>query len=121
MKTIAKTSTVLAILFATAIGTANESKNGNKAFEIERITKKETTRPVFRKKGDKLYMNLLNLDLQKVNIKVVDSENRVVFNEVIEGELIIEKAFNFEQAFEDNYTVVVKDSEGTYREKLSVK
>ena len=94
---------------------------GKKAFDVERLTKKETTRPVFKKKGDKLYMNLLNLDLEKVNIKVLDSENRVVFREVIEGELLIQKAFNFEKAFEDSYTIIVKDSEGTYREKLSVK
>ena len=121
MKTIVKTTSILALLFATAIATANESKVGKKALEIERLTKKETTRPVFKKKGDKLYMNLLNLDLEKVNIKVIDSENRVVFSEVIEGELVIQKAFNFEKAFEDKYTVVVKDSEGTYREKLLVK
>jgi hypothetical protein len=121
MKTIIKTTSALALLFATATATANETKIGNKAFEVERLTKKETTRPVFRKKGEKIYMNLLNLDLEKVNIKVIDSENRVVFSEVIEGELLIQKAFNFERAFEDNYTVVVKDSEGTYREKLLVK
>lgn len=121
MKTIVKTTSILALLFATAIATANESKIGKKAFEIERLTKKETTRPVFKQKGDKLYMNLLNLDLEKVNIKVIDSNNRVVFSEVIEGELLIQKAFNFEKAFEDNYTVVVKDSEGTYKEKLLVK
>ena len=121
MKTIVKTTGVLALLFATAIGTANESKMGKKAFGIEYLTKKETTKPYFKKKGDKLYLNLLNLDLEKVNIKVIDSENRVVFSEVIKGELLIQKAFNFEKAFEDNYTVVVRDSEGTYKEKLVVK
>lgn len=121
MNTIVKTTSLLTLLFATAIGTANESKNGTKAFEIERLTKKETTRPVFKKKGDMLYMNLLNLGLEKVNIKVIDSENRVVFSEVVKGELLIQKAFNFKKAFEDSYTVIVKDSEGTYREKLQVK
>ena len=121
MNTIVKTTTVLALMFASATATAIESKNGTKASEIERLTKKEITRPVFKKKGDKLYMNLLNLGLEKVNIKVVDSENRVVFSEVVKGELLIQKAFNFEKAFEDSYTVVVKDSEGTYREKLEVK
>lgn len=121
MNAIVKTTTALALMFVTATAVANESKNGTKASEVERLTKKESTRPVFKKKGDVLYMNLLNLDLEKVKIKVIDSKNRVVFNEVVEGELVVQKAFNFTKAFEDKYTVIVKDSEGTYREKLLVK
>ena len=121
MNSIAKTTTVLALMFVAATGLANESKNGTKRFEVERLTKKETTRPVFKKKGDVLYMNLLNLDLEKVKIRVYDSNYRLVFGEVIEGEMVIQKAFNFEKAYEDQYTVVVKDSEGTYRERLEVK
>ena len=121
MKAIVKTTTVLALMFVAATGMANESKNGVKRFEVERLTKKETTRPVFKKKGDVLYMNLLNLDLEKVSIKVYDSNNRVVFKEVLDGKLVVEKAFNFKKAFEDSYTVIVKDSEGTYKEKVLVK
>lgn len=121
MNAIVKTTTVLAFMLVAATGLANENNEGNRRFEIERLTKKETTRPVFKKEGDMLYMNLLNLDLEKVTITVYDSENRLVFKEVLEGELVIEKAFNFKKAYEDRYTVIVKDSEGTYREKLVVK
>lgn len=120
MKAIFKTTTVMALMFTAAVGTANVSSNGTKGAAVEHLTKKENTRPVFRKKGDVVYMNLLNLDLEKVNIKVYDSERRLLFNEVIEGELVVEKAFNFKKAVEDRYTIVVKDSEGTYTEKLLV-
>ena len=121
MNSIAKTTTVLALMFVAATGLANDNNNGTKSFEVERLTKKETTRPVFKKKGEVLYMNLLNLDLEKVNIKIYDSNNRVVFKEVLEGKLVVEKAFNFKKAFVDSYTVIVKDSEGTYKEKMIVK
>lgn len=121
MNAIVKTTTVLAFMLVAATGMANENKEGNKGFEVERLTKKESTRPVFKKKGEMLYMNLLNLDLEKVTITVYDSENRLVFKEILEGELVIEKAFNFKKAFEDRYTVIVKDSEGTYKERLVVK
>ncbi|MBT8204489.1 MAG: hypothetical protein KJO20_03865 [Eudoraea sp.] len=121
MKAIVRTTTVLAFMFVAATGLANENRNGTKGSEVEHLTKKETTRPVFKKKGDVLYMNLLNLDLEKVKIRVYDSNYRLVFGEVIKGELVIQKAFNFEKAYEDNYTVVIKDSEGTYKENLEVK
>ncbi len=120
MKAIFKTTTVMAFIFTAAVGMANESATGPKGVAVEHLTKKENTRPVFRKKGDVVYMNLLNLDLEKVNIKVYDSEKRLLFSEVVEGKLIVEKAFNFKKAVEDSYTIVVKDSEGTYSEKLLV-
>lgn len=87
---------------------------------MEITGKKENTKPIFRRKGDMVYLNLLNLDQKGVEVKVYDSNSRVLFKEVFEGELLVEKAFNFEKAFEDEYTVVVKDSATTYYERVSI-
>lgn len=81
---------------------------------------KENVKPVFRKEGDKLFLNLLNLDMEKVEIKVFDSSNRILFKEVVEGVLNIEKAFNFKNAYEDTYKVVVNDKGDLYYEYVTV-
>ncbi|QLG44213.1 hypothetical protein [Costertonia aggregata] len=89
--------------------------------EVKVSDRKENVKPVFRKSGAKVYLNLLNLEKSKVDIKVYDSENRLVFSEVSKNELIVEKAFNFENAYKDSYTVVVKDNLNTYYEDIVVK
>lgn len=88
--------------------------------ELEVLKKTERTKPVFRKQGDKVFLNLLNLDTKDVEIKVIDSENRVLYQEVIKGESLVEKAFNFENAYDDRYTVLVKDDTLTYSESILV-
>ncbi len=85
------------------------------------IAKKENNKPVFRKEGNIVFLNLLNLDLDKVKIDVYDSSNRVLFSERIDGMSIVQKAFNFEQAFKDSYTVVVKDGGNIYYEDIVIK
>ena len=67
-----------------------------------------------------LFLNLLNLDGEDVQIKVFDSDNRTLFSEVIKNESIVTRAFNFETAHEDRYTVIVKDCENTYYEDIAV-
>ncbi len=84
------------------------------------INKEEKLKPVFRKKGNRLFLNLLNPKESNVEIKVLDSSNRVIYREVVEGQLVVEKAINFENAFEDNYTVVVSNEGNTYYENISV-
>lgn len=88
--------------------------------EVKILKRIENTKPVFRKKGSMLFLNLLNLDGEDVQIKVFDSDNRTLFSEVIENESIVTKAFNFETAYEDRYTVVVKDGKNTYYEDIVV-
>ena len=88
--------------------------------EVKILRRIENNKPIFRKIGAKLYLNLLNLDSKDVEIKVFDSDNRTLFSEVIENESIVTKAFNFETAIEDHYTVVVKDGENTYYEDIVV-
>lgn len=81
---------------------------------------KENAKPVFRNKNGKVFLNLLNLKNEVVKIKILDSDNRVVFQETIVDEIVIEKVFNFEDAFKDNYTVVVQNKKDTYFEDVSV-
>ncbi len=83
--------------------------------------RKENAKPVFRKKEGRVFLNLLNLEKEVVKIKVLDGENRIVFQETIADEMLIEKVFNFKDAFEDNYVVVVQNKKDTYYEDITVK
>ena len=122
MKAILKFTTATAFMFATVAGMANENRNlaPFSDTELEVLEAADKGRPIFRKKGDKVYLNMLNLQGDKVQIKVIDSNKRLLFKEVVEKETV-EKAFNFENAYSDSYTVIVKDSEGTYTERILVK
>ncbi|UJH68025.1 hypothetical protein [Allomuricauda sp. SCSIO 65647] len=123
MRKVLKFTVALAILFASTTVLANgpEKTFGKKGFGVEKELINIDVDPVFVKKGNKLFMNLLNLDQEKVTIKVYDSEGRIVFEETLEGEIVIEKAFNFERAYEDDYTVIVVDNNETFSEKVTVK
>lgn len=85
------------------------------------IGEKNSIKPVFRKKADMVYLNLLNLEKKTVKIKIVDSFDRVVFEETVKHELLIEKAFNFKDAYSDSYTVMVTTNNKTYYEGVQVK
>ncbi|MDO6518831.1 hypothetical protein [Zobellia uliginosa] len=88
--------------------------------DVKVIDRKENSKPVFRVKEGMVYLNLLNLDKKSVNIQVYDSSNRLVFSEKREGEMTIEKAFDFTKAYSGDYTVVVRDSKETYYKEISV-
>ncbi|WP_420321927.1 hypothetical protein [Flagellimonas sp.] len=116
MKSVLNYVTVAALLLGT-MGFANgPAKN-----EVERKMINIELDPVFVKKGDKLLVNLLNISQGKVILKIYDSQKRLVYNESINGELVVEKAFNFEKAFKDDYTLVVTDGTGTYKTTMVVK
>nr|WP_299175806.1 hypothetical protein [uncultured Allomuricauda sp.] len=116
MKSVFNYVTVAALLLGT-MGFAN----GPAKSEVERRVIGVELDPVFVKKGEKILMNLLNLSQDKVELKVYDSQNRLVYKESIKGEFVIEKVFNFEKAFEDDYTLVVTDATGTYKTTMVVK
>ncbi|WP_343488451.1 hypothetical protein [Allomuricauda sp. d1] len=123
MKKAMKISTVMAILSVSLASFANgpADKKGNNSDEVVKNIIDVDVDPTFMKKGDKLYMNLLNLDQEKVTVKVYDSNGRIVYKETFENSLIIEKAFNFEKAYKDYYTVVVIDDNKKFTEKVEVK
>lgn len=121
MKTI-KTTIAIALLFATAIGFANNTSslllNKN---EVTTVSGSEKHQPYFRKSNGKLYLNYLNEGMKNVQIKVIDSENRIVFATTSKGEFLVEKAFDFNKAVKDNYKIVVRSNKETYYEYFSVK
>lgn len=126
MKAILKNSVAAAIVLSSTLSIASGpektyGKKVNAKNEVEKNIITLKSDPTFRRKGNKVLMNLLNLTEGKVIVKVVDSEGRVVYKENFEGEIIIEKAFNFNKADKDEYTVVVVDKLGTYKEKVAIR
>jgi hypothetical protein len=84
------------------------------------IESNEVLKPFFRKSDHMIYLNLLNLQKDEVEIKVYDGNLGLVFEQDLTSETIIEKAFNFKSASADDYTIVVKNSNGTYYENIVV-
>ncbi|TMM56012.1 hypothetical protein FEE95_15325 [Maribacter algarum] len=82
--------------------------------------KKENVKPIFRQKDGRVFLNLLNLQKDAVKIAVMDSEGRSIFQETITDEMLIEKTFNFKNAFEDSYTILVKSKDDIYFEYVTV-
>ena len=82
--------------------------------------RRELVKPVFRTKGKKVFLNLLNLDGGKVTIKVYDSSDRLVYNELVEKKVTVEKAFNFEKAYEDDYSIVIKDGDTMFYKRINI-
>lgn len=123
---VVKNLTVAAVLLISAIGMANGTtadfgKKTVAKYEVEKNLMKVNLDPVFVKKGRKIMMNLLNVSQGTVLLKVYDSEDRLVFDQVINGDIVVEKAFNFEKAFKDEYTIVVVDKFGTYKKTMEVR
>ncbi len=123
---LVKNLTVAAVLLISSLGIANGNTTdfGKKVvakYEVEKNLVNVNLDPVFVKKGQKIMMNLLNISKGKVLLKVYDSENRLIFDEAIDGDIVVEKAFNFEKAFKDKYTIVVVDKFGTYKKTMEVR
>jgi hypothetical protein len=66
-------------------------------------------------------MNFFNEKMGDVQIRVMDSDNRVIFKETLKDKLIVEKAFNFSTAVKDSYKVIVTEGNETYYEYYVVK
>jgi len=92
-----------------------------KGSNITIAERKENAKPIFRKKEERVFLNLLNLGKEMVKIKVMDSEGRIVFEETVLDKILVEKIFNFKEAFKDTYTVLVQDKNDTYSENIIVK
>jgi len=120
MKTL-KSITAIAMLFATASNYAHTTLSIPSAQNGIEIPAKVKNEPFFRKSGDKLYLNYFNQEMEDIQIRVVDSENRIVYSETLNSKLVVEKAFNFSKAEKDSYKVVVKSGKETYAEYYVVK
>lgn len=84
------------------------------------VSKKIDHKPVYLKKDGKVYLNLLNLDLNPVDIEVRDEMDRLLFSETIDGTPTVAKSFNFKKAFKGFYTIKVKDGAIVYTEEIEV-
>ncbi|MGB6151731.1 MAG: hypothetical protein WBG48_07050 [Pricia sp.] len=84
------------------------------------ISEKIDNKPRFRKRGGKVFLNLLNSDSSPVDISVRDAMDRLLFSEKVDGKFVIAKAFNFERAFAGSYTIRVKDGESVHFEEIVV-
>lgn len=73
----------------------------------------------FNVKGKKVTFRIENRDSSAVDIKVTDAFGRDVYSETVQ-EKNIGKLFNFEKAFPNTYTIVIKDGDTTYTKILEV-
>lgn len=87
---------------------------------VKIVESDEEIKPFFRKTDNMIFMNYLNLDRADLSIKIYDTESRTVFTQEVSDELIVEKAFNFTDAFPGTYTVTVKSAGKTYTEEFVV-
>ena len=121
MKTF-KSITAIALLFATALSFANTTPSvlpvNNNGISV---LAEGDHKPFFRKTKNKLFMNFFNQEMGDVQIRVMDSDNRVIFKETLKDKLIVEKAFNFSTAVKDSYKVIVVDGDESYYEYYVVK
>ena len=76
--------------------------------------------PVFKRKGDKMLISFLNAYQVMVEIRVLDSQNNVVYKERVAGDLIVEKAFDFSKAFNDSYKIVVAYNQSAFEQIVKV-
>lgn len=81
----------------------------------------ESFMPAYRKNEDLVYLNFLNHGMKVVDVEVTDSLGNVLFEETFKDSFVVEKAFNFEAAFEGNYTIAVRTGKKTYYENITVK
>jgi hypothetical protein len=123
MRKVVKIVLVAAILSGSFMGFANKS-NTDYVFDGHGVVKNLISvdlDPTFKRKGNRVMMNLLNLSKGKVILKVLDAEGKELFNEVLDDKLIVEKSFNFVDAYTGEYTIVVVDYNGTYKTTFNKK
>ena len=84
------------------------------------MTKGETSTPAVQARGQKVFVSLLNLDGTSVTVRVYDEDNHLLYLKNFKESPVVEKAFNFEDAYEGTYSVVVSDGEATYSASLEV-
>lgn len=96
----------------------DKEKDKNKKEVEEKKDEAIAGEPFFRATEDLVSVNLLNLDGNPVHVQVLDATNRVLFKEVIKGEHSVGKRFDFSQAEEGVYTIVVKDCERKFYKKV---
>ncbi|MFC4635061.1 hypothetical protein ACFO3O_14160 [Dokdonia ponticola] len=117
-----KNTLKLALLFTLLVTSVHVNATGSELFTDEKkptIATIDTDR-VIREKGEKVSINLLNLDLNPVHIIIRDGRGRIVFSETITNDETIQKSFSFTKAFKGNYSIKVKDGSTTYTKEIEI-
>ncbi|MGB5190019.1 hypothetical protein [Robiginitalea sp.] len=111
-----KVSTAFLVLAASASLTAASpvSKMNPGEKEIK------TNTPAIMVQGEKVFVNHLNLEGEKVTLKVYDAENRLLYIKKFDQTPVVEMAFNFESAYEGTYSVVLSDGDVIYTATVAV-
>ena len=99
------------------IYTLNVHSKGVKIIKTEENTIQP---PIFRKVGEKVYVNLLNVDQDKVDIEILDNHGSVFFKGSSKDESVVGKTFNFEKARKGTYTINVNDDEKAYYQSIVI-
>jgi len=81
--------------------------------DVTIVDEKVINKPFFNRTEGKLYVTLLNESLENVDVIVYNVDGDLVFEETSK-ELKIQKIFNFEKAYGDKFTVLVKDNNSSY-------
>ncbi len=125
MKKMTRTAAVVAALVATTASWAADPVKKTAVIETARpgvfvSMDRISEDPVFKRVGDKVQLNMLNLDQKAVIIRLINSEGEVVFEEKISRESVVSKSFNFEYAFRGQYTIRILDDRKTFEEVVTV-
>ena len=98
----------IAALFLMGIISVNAlAANPDKTLPASTKNYADLADPHFKVKGKRMLVNFLNLEGNTVIVRVLDEENRVLYMERIKDATVIEKAINFEKAYEGTYRVEV--------------
>lgn len=76
-------------------------------------------KPVLRKNGHFIDLDMLLLSDAKVLIKIVDSDGKVNFTELTENQNLIQKRYNIEQLEKGTYKLTVSWRQGSADHKIS--
>jgi hypothetical protein len=111
-----KVSSVLLLLAASA----NLSAASTVAISNPGEKEIRTSTPAIVVKGEKVFVNHLNLEGEKVTLKVYDEDNRLLYIKKFNQAPVVEMAFNFESAYEGTYSVVLNDGDVIYSATVAV-
>jgi len=88
-----------------------------------KIENKKLTTPqqIFRQIENMVSINFINTEQHPVRIQIFDSRNNMVLNELLKGELLVGKLFNFEKAMKGTYSMMVNDGDRNYYNSVIVR
>ena len=81
-------------------------------------TKEDAAYEIFQAKDGRLNLSLLNLERKPVLVNIINPDGYITHEDKFEGELTVERSYNFEKALKGTYEVVVVQGDNVYRQKI---